>query len=93
MPHARAGHVRWKTAVIFAILGAIGAYFGSFAGTLIPENQLLFLFSISMMSMAVRMSMPKKKQEEASAAGEQVNVWRAAVAIYMLFFNAEALNL
>jgi hypothetical protein len=39
------------------------------------------------------MSMPKKKQEEASAAGEQVNVWRAAVAIYMLFFNAEALNM
>ncbi|MED4583295.1 sulfite exporter TauE/SafE family protein [Brevibacillus choshinensis] len=79
IPHARAGHVRWKIAAYFAILGAIGAYFGSLVGKLIPGKQLLFLFAVLMIVMAVRMSMPKKKEEETGNAGEQVHYLRVVV--------------
>ena len=33
IPHARAGNVRWKEAVIFAIVGAVAAFIGSWLGT------------------------------------------------------------
>lgn len=79
IPHARAGHVRWKTAAFFAIPGAIGAYFGSFVGKLIPGNQLLFLFAVLMMIMAVRMAMPTKRKEEAVDSEVQENYLRVVV--------------
>ncbi|MGG1658372.1 sulfite exporter TauE/SafE family protein [Brevibacillus sp. NRS-1366] len=79
IPHARAGHVRWKTAVYFAIPGAIGAYFGSFVGKLIPGNQLLFLFAVLMIVMAVRMAIPKRKKDETDEVGEQVHFLRVVV--------------
>ncbi|QRG68355.1 sulfite exporter TauE/SafE family protein [Brevibacillus choshinensis] len=79
IPHAKAGHVRWKAAACFAILGSIGAFFGSFVGKLIPGKQLLFFFAVFMIVMAVRMSMPKKKSEETVDAGAQVRFLRVAV--------------
>jgi len=78
IPHARAGHVRWKAAAVFAIPGAIGAYFGSFVGKLISGNQLLFLFAILMIAMAVRMVLPKKKQE-GTDVGDQIHYLRIVV--------------
>ena len=57
VPHARAGHVRWRTAMIFGISGAIGAYGGSSLGKMLDGQKLLFLFSILMMVVAVVMSL------------------------------------
>ena len=56
VPHARAGHVRWRTAMIFGTSGAIGAYGGSSLGKLLDGQKLLFLFAILMMVVAVIMS-------------------------------------
>ncbi|MCI0182074.1 MAG: sulfite exporter TauE/SafE family protein [Acidibacillus sp.] len=63
IPHARAGNVRWKAAVSFAIPGAIGAYIGSTLGKDMDGKALLFLFAILMMVVAVIMLKPKKNVE------------------------------
>ena len=59
VPHARAGHVRWKSAVIFGVAGVIGAFGGSTLGKLLNGQKLLFLFAIVMMTVAVLMARPR----------------------------------
>ncbi|MDE1980549.1 MAG: sulfite exporter TauE/SafE family protein, partial [Betaproteobacteria bacterium] len=58
IPHARAGNVRWKEAVIFAIVGAIAAYIGSTLGKAVDGKKLLFLFAILMLVIAALMIRP-----------------------------------
>jgi len=55
IPHARAGNVRWKEAVIFAIVGALAAFGGSSLGKAVDGKKLLFLFAILMLVVAVLM--------------------------------------
>ncbi|MEY2195971.1 sulfite exporter TauE/SafE family protein [Neobacillus sp. BF23-41] len=71
IPHSRAGNVQWKAAIVFAIPGALSAYTGSMIGKLVPGKQLLFLFAILMIVMAVKMVTPKK--EESSQADNLKN--------------------
>lgn len=71
IPHARAGHVHWKPAIIFAIPGAIGAFFGSTLGKLVPSKQLLFLFALLMIFMAIKMILPKKTMKKLTASKTQ----------------------
>ncbi|WP_144554471.1 sulfite exporter TauE/SafE family protein [Bacillus sp. X1(2014)] len=71
IPHSRAGNVQWKEAIVFAIPGALSAYTGSMIGKLVPGKQLLFLFAILMIVMAVKMVSPKK--EESSQADNLKN--------------------
>lgn len=68
IPHARQKHVLWKAAISFAVPGAVGAYIGSAIGKLVPDKQILFLFALLMIVMAVRMSWPKKGAHEQMAA-------------------------
>lgn len=63
IPHARAGHIHWKPAIIFAIPGAMGAFFGSTLGKLVPSKQLMFLFALLMVFMAVKMILPIKDRK------------------------------
>ncbi|MFJ7685375.1 sulfite exporter TauE/SafE family protein [Peribacillus butanolivorans] len=74
IPHARAGHVQWKSAITFALSGAIGAYTGSIIGKLVPGKQLLFLFAILMIVIAVKMVMPKKTKSQADDFQNQVKL-------------------
>lgn len=60
IPHSRAGHVLWRPAIVFAMPGVVGAFFGSYLGKLLPSKQLLFLFALLMIFMAVKMILPKK---------------------------------
>ncbi len=53
--HWRAGTVRWKPAILFAIPGVIGAAIGAQIGKVFPSTQLLFLFAILMIVIAVLM--------------------------------------
>lgn len=55
IPHARAGHVRWKVAFIFAATGVIGAYVGSSIGKVVNGQHLLVLFALLMLVVAVFM--------------------------------------
>lgn len=55
MPHARAGHVRWRSAFAFAAAGVIGAYLGSSLGKMMDGRWLLALFALLMLLIAALM--------------------------------------
>ena len=55
IPHARAGHVRWKAAFIFAATGVVGAFIGSTIGKAVNGQRLLVLFAILMIVVALLM--------------------------------------
>ncbi|MEP6899169.1 MAG: sulfite exporter TauE/SafE family protein [Rhodanobacter sp.] len=55
IPHARAGHVRWKVAFTFAATGVIGALVGSTIGKAINGQHLLALFALLMLVVATLM--------------------------------------
>ena len=52
IPHARAGHVRWKVAFTFAATGVLGAFVGSTIGKAINGHHLLVLFALLMLVVA-----------------------------------------
>jgi len=75
--HARAGTVHWRSAVIFAVVGSIGATIGSTMGKAFDGKRLLFLFAILMVVVGVMML---RRRE---GAGDSLHVERtdfAAVA-------------
>ncbi|WP_174236045.1 sulfite exporter TauE/SafE family protein [Rhodanobacter sp. L36] len=55
IPHARAGHVRWKAAFTFAAAGVVGAFCGSTVGKLVDGHRLLVLFAVLMLVVAALM--------------------------------------
>lgn len=55
IPHARAGHVRWKVAFTFAATGVLGAFIGSSIGKAVNGKHLLVLFALLMIVVAVLM--------------------------------------
>src|SRR6202023_2455990 len=66
--HARAGNVRWRCAVIFAVVGTFGAFAGSSLGKLVDGNRLLFLFGL--ITIAVGAMMLRPRRENAAAEGD-----------------------
>ena len=46
--HARRGNVRWRSAIVFALGGVIGALVGSTLGKALNGDRLLFLFGLLM---------------------------------------------
>ena len=57
--HARCGNVRWTSALIFAVVGALGAIGGSTLGKHFDGQRLLLLFAILMIVVGVLMLRPK----------------------------------
>lgn len=53
--HARKGNVIWKSGLLFAAAGVLGAFFGSTAGKAFDGQKLLFLFAILMIVVGVLM--------------------------------------
>ncbi|MHB1566849.1 MAG: sulfite exporter TauE/SafE family protein [Acidiferrobacter sp.] len=58
VPHARMGNVRWRVGWYFALAGGIGALAGAAVGKLVNGHALLFLFSLLMLYVAIRMMRP-----------------------------------
>ena len=74
LPHWRAGHVRWKPGLAFALVGAIGAAVGAALGKNIPGKQLLFLFALLMIFVAITMLRSALRKPSASgASGDSAN--------------------
>jgi uncharacterized membrane protein YfcA len=69
--HARAGNVRWRCAVVFAIVGTLGAFAGSGLGKLVDGNRLLFLFGLVMIAVGATMLWPRR---ENAAAEREANL-------------------
>ncbi len=81
IPHARAGNVRWKEAVIFAVVGALAAFVGSSLGKVVDGKKLLFLFAIVMLVIAALMVRPRKDKPGAMQAHPgQFSLWKLIVA-------------
>jgi hypothetical protein len=51
--HARAGNVKWRSAILFGIFGIAGAAMGSSLGKTFDGHRLLFLFAIVMVVVGV----------------------------------------
>ncbi len=47
--HARAGNVKWRCAIAFAVAGVAGAFLGSTLGKMMNGQRLLALFAVLMM--------------------------------------------
>lgn len=57
--HARAGHVRWGSAALFATVGITGALVGSQFGKAVDGHRLLVLFGILMVVVGALMLRPR----------------------------------
>lgn len=53
--HARAGHVKWRCAAVFAVAGVAGAALGSTLGKAFDGQKLLFLFALLMIVVGILM--------------------------------------
>jgi uncharacterized protein len=60
LPHWRVGDVRWKPGLAFALPGAVGAALGARLGKAVDGKQLLFLFAMLMIGVAVSMVRQRK---------------------------------
>jgi len=59
VPHARAGHVHWREAAVFAVAGVLGAFAGSSLGKWLDGQRLLVLFAGLMLVVAALMLRPR----------------------------------
>lgn len=71
--HARAGRVRWRTALSFGAAGMVGAYGGGRVGALLPGTVLLVLFAVLLVVTSVAM-LRGSSPEEGAATGH-ASVW------------------
>lgn len=58
--HARAGHVQWRTGLVFGAAGMAGAYGGGMVARFIPGSVLLIGFAVIMIATAVAMLRGRK---------------------------------
>ncbi|MFO0709041.1 MAG: sulfite exporter TauE/SafE family protein [Sandaracinus sp.] len=70
VPHARAGRVRWRTAVIFGLAGMVGAFGAGRVAHLVPSSILLGLFGAMMMVTALAMMRGRKASPGAASSTE-----------------------
>src|SRR5271167_2685536 len=73
VPHARAQHVRWRPALMFAAAGLVGAFVGSSIGKIVDGHKLLILFALLMLVIAVLMLRGRKADAGVAGVVRQVN--------------------
>ncbi len=74
VPHARAHHVRWRTAAIFGVAAMLGAYVGGNVAQFVPGPLLLLAFAIMMLVTAVKMWKGRKESKQREDAG--TSAWK-----------------
>lgn len=62
--HARAGTVKWPCAIVFAIVGTVGAVLGAELGKSVNGNQLLLLFGLLMIGIGLSMLRKRPKKDD-----------------------------
>jgi uncharacterized protein len=78
IPHARAAHVRWRPASIFAAAGLAGAFAGSSFGKIVDGQRLLILFALLMLVIAALMFRGRKAPSAATVPDRPFDLWRLA---------------
>jgi uncharacterized membrane protein YfcA len=79
IPHARARHVRWQPALIFAACGLVGAFAGSSIGKVVDGHRLLILFALLMLVIAVMMLRGRKATGDGPIVERRLNPWRLGI--------------
>ncbi len=79
IPHARARHVRWQPALIFAACGLVGAFAGSSVGKVVDGHRLLILFALLMLVIAVMMLRGRKATADGSVVERRLNPWKLGI--------------
>ncbi len=92
VPHARAGHVRWRVALTFALVGTAGAVLGSSLGKGIDGQKLLVLFGLLMIVVAALMQrggqpLPVHRAQVSRAAMAKVTAAGFAVGLLSGLFG------
>lgn len=67
LTHARAGHVQWRSGLLFGGAGIAGAFLGGLLSYFIPAAVLLIMFSLMMIATAV--AMIKGRRTDSAATG------------------------
>lgn len=78
--HAFRRNVCWTCAIVFALVGTLGALGGSTLGKAIDGQQLLFLFGLVMVVVGVAMLRPRRDRDAAHQVTTPRNCVRAALA-------------
>src|SRR5258708_30014067 len=74
--HWRAGTVRWKPAILFALPGVIGAAVGAQVGKVFPSTPLLFLFALLMIVIALLiLRSGRSPSSRPTPSGSSMLVW------------------
>lgn len=76
--HARAGTVNWRCGFIYAGAGVVGAFGGSTVGKSIDGHQLLFLFALLMITVAILMFRGRGNEGIEGAMCSRENVGKVA---------------
>ena len=79
--HARSGNVRWRSAVLFAVIGVAGAAIGSSLGKTFNGQRLLFLFAVLMVVVGVLMLRRGSRPERAEPAGPEALTTRSVAKV------------
>lgn len=77
--HAWCGNVRWRSAIMFAVIGSAGAAIGSTLGKTFDGQRLLFLFAILMVVVGIMM-LRRSVQPEPQSGGSEERLTPAAIA-------------
>lgn len=76
--HAKLGAVKWRCALVFAIIGAGGALAGSSLGKLVDGQRLLALFAVLMIAVSALMLWKREAQEQPEVTLSAQNLPRLA---------------
>ncbi|KWR72976.1 sulfite exporter TauE/SafE family protein [Pseudomonas citronellolis] len=76
--HARRGNVKWPCASLFALVGVVGAFFGSSLGKAFDGQKLLALFALLMLLVAALMLRGRASEGDAAVALGRGNAPRLA---------------
>lgn len=78
VPHARHGHVAWRTGAMFGAAGMVGAYLGGLGAGLLSGHTLLVLFALMMVVTALFMFRGRKEPAEGATPHTHAT-WRVLV--------------
>jgi hypothetical protein len=77
--YARQGIVRWQCAILFSIVGVVGAFGGSLLGKQVDGKRLLFLFAILMIVVGLLMLRRKERPpQQGKEGGRLCQLWQPA---------------
>ncbi len=89
--HARAGHVRWPCATVFAASGFFGSAAGSTLGKLVDGQKLLLLFGVLMLVIAAQMGLKNSSGPDRDVRMTTANARQLASPLLAYGFGVGAL--